>query len=66
MTVAYLLVLVALSVAPLAVVAPLRESAIVVVTLWSVWRLGERQKLRQRLGGACAILLGAIALALRA
>jgi drug/metabolite transporter (DMT)-like permease len=66
MTVAYLLVLVALSVAPLAVVAPLRESAIVVVTLWSVWRLGERQKLRQRLGGAGAILLGAIALALHA
>ena len=38
---AYGLVLVALSRAPLAIVAPLRESAIVLTSLWGVVRLGE-------------------------
>ena len=38
---AYGLVLVALSRAPLAIVAPLRESAIVLTSLWGVVRLRE-------------------------
>ena len=42
MAVAYGLVLVALTLAPVAIVAPLRESAIVLVTAWGVWRPEER------------------------
>ena len=38
---AYLLVLVAYSVAPLATVAPLRESGIVLAAAWGSLRLGE-------------------------
>jgi drug/metabolite transporter (DMT)-like permease len=41
MTGAYFMILFALSIAPLAIVAPLRESAIVLVTAWGIWRLGE-------------------------
>src|SRR5437773_6855941 len=43
MAAAYFMILFALSVAPLAVVAPLRESAIVLVTAWGIWRVRERQ-----------------------
>src|SRR5262249_16471221 len=39
---AYGLTLAALSLAPLALVAPLRESGVIVVALWGVFRLGER------------------------
>jgi len=56
---AYLMVLTALSIAPLTVVAPLRESAIVLVTIWGVWRLRERGEVLPRLAGAAAITLGA-------
>jgi hypothetical protein len=45
-------------------VAPLRESAIVLVTGWGIWRLKERQGLWLRLGGATSIVLGMILLAL--
>jgi drug/metabolite transporter (DMT)-like permease len=38
---AYLLILVAFSVAPLTAVAPLRESAIVIASAWGTLRLGE-------------------------
>lgn len=58
MTAAYFLVLFALSVAPLAIIAPLRESAIVLVTAWGIWRLGERRGAWLRLAGALAILAG--------
>jgi drug/metabolite transporter (DMT)-like permease len=58
MTAAYFMILFALSVAPLAIVAPLRESAIVLVTAWGIWRLGERRGAWLRLGGALAILIG--------
>jgi drug/metabolite transporter (DMT)-like permease len=62
MSVPYLLVLVALSFAPLLVVAPVRESSIVLVTLWSVFRLGERKGARMRLLGAAAVLAGVVLL----
>ena len=60
---AYLLVLVALSLAPLAIVAPVRELAIVAVAIWGVWRLGERQAAGLKLAGAAATLLGVVLLA---
>jgi drug/metabolite transporter (DMT)-like permease len=61
MTAAYFMILFALSVAPLAIIAPLRESAIVLVTAWGIWRLGERSGAWIRTAGALAIL-GGIAL----
>jgi drug/metabolite transporter (DMT)-like permease len=61
MTGAYFLILYALSIAPLAIVAPLRESAIVLVTAWGIWRLGERRGAWLRMAGALAIV-GGIAL----
>lgn len=64
MTAAYFIVLVALSIAPLAVVAPVRESAIVLVTGWGIWRLREREGALMRLAGAIAIVLGIAILAL--
>ena len=39
----YLLVLAALSIAPLSVVAPVRETAVVAVAVWGVWKLRERK-----------------------
>jgi drug/metabolite transporter (DMT)-like permease len=63
MTGAYFMVLVALSIAPLAVVAPVRESAIVLVTAWGIWRLREREGAFMRLGGALAIVIGIAILA---
>ena len=63
MTAAYFMVLVALSLAPLAIVAPVRESAIVLVTAWGIWRLGEREGAWLRLGGGLAIVLGIAILA---
>lgn len=61
MTGAYFMILFALSIAPLAIVAPLRESAIVLVTAWGIWRLGERRGAWIRIAGAVAIV-GGIAL----
>jgi len=58
MTAAYFMILFALSVAPLAIIAPLRESAIVLVTAWGIWRLGERRGAWIRLAGALAIVAG--------
>jgi drug/metabolite transporter (DMT)-like permease len=60
---AYLLVLVALSLAPLAIVAPVRELAIVAVAIWGVWRLGERKAAPLKLAGAGATLIGIALLA---
>lgn len=62
MLLAYWCVLFALRLAPLSVVAPLRESAIVVAPLWGAWRLGERVGLNIRLAGAGVIALGAVLL----
>lgn len=59
----YLLVLWALSLAPLSVVAPVREAAVVGVAIWGVWRLHERGAVPLKLGGAAATLAGVALLA---
>lgn len=63
---AYLLVLGALSRAPLALVAPLRESAVLLTALWGVLRLREateRREIATRIAGAVLVLAGAATLA---
>ncbi|HEY6057597.1 MAG TPA: hypothetical protein VIV06_06155, partial [Candidatus Limnocylindrales bacterium] len=63
---AYVLVLVAYTLAPLSVVAPLRESAVVLVSGWGSFRLREattRPDALRRLAGAGLVLLGAVLLA---
>jgi len=59
----YFLVLWALSLAPLAIVAPVREMAVVAVAVWGVWRLGERRHSGTKLSGAVATLIGIALLA---
>lgn len=59
----YFLVLWALSFAPLSVVAPVRETAIVAVAVWGVWRLGESRAAALKLTGALATLVGVFLLA---
>jgi len=59
----YFLVLWALSLAPLAVVAPVRETAVVAVAVWGVWRLRERSRAGMKLSGAVATLAGVVLLA---
>lgn len=63
-TVAYFLVLWAYSVAPLAIVSPLRESAVVLATAWGILGLGEREGASQRIGGAILIALGGVLVAI--
>jgi uncharacterized membrane protein len=63
---AYLLVLVAYSIAPLATVAPLRESGIVLAAAWGSIRLGEaagRREATSRIAAAALVVVGAILLA---
>ena len=63
---AYLLVLVAYSIAPLATVAPLRESGIVLAAAWGTLRLGEssgRREAGSRIAAAGLVVIGAILLA---
>jgi uncharacterized membrane protein len=63
---AYLLILFALSVAPLSGVAPLRESATVFAAAWGSVRLGEAVSRRdsiRRIGASVAIVGGALLLA---
>jgi drug/metabolite transporter (DMT)-like permease len=60
----YSLVLAALSVAPLAIVAPVRLVAgTVLVSGWGVLRLGEHDRLPQKLAGAVALATGVVLLA---
>jgi drug/metabolite transporter (DMT)-like permease len=54
----YFLVLWALSLAPLSVVAPVRESAVVGVAVWGVWKLRETKAAAMKLSGAVATLAG--------
>lgn len=64
---AYLLILIALSVAPLSGVAPLRESATVFAAAWGSVRLGEAVTGRdtvRRVGASVLIVAGALLLAL--
>lgn len=66
---AYGLILVALSVAPLSGVAPLRESATVFAAAWGSVRLGEalgRRDSARRIGASVTIVGGAILLAVGA
>jgi drug/metabolite transporter (DMT)-like permease len=63
---AYLLILFAYSVAPLAVVSPLRESAIVLAAAWGSFRLGEaagRREAGLRIGAAALVVVGAVVIA---
>ena len=60
----YFLVLAALAMAPLAGVAPLRESATVLAAGWGVVVLHEREHAARRLAGAGAVAAGAVLLAL--
>jgi uncharacterized membrane protein len=63
---AYLLVLIAYSIAPLATVAPLRESGIVLAAAWGALRLGETTGGREavvRILAAGLVVIGAILLA---
>lgn len=64
---AYLMILVAFSVAPLTAVAPLRESAIVLASGWGSFRLREaadRPDALRRIAAAALVVVGAIMLAL--
>lgn len=63
---AYLLVLMAYSIAPLATVAPLRESGIVLAAAWGTLRMGEaagRREAGSRIAAAGLVVVGAILLA---
>lgn len=60
---AYVLVLVALRTAPVAVVAPLRESSIVLASLLAWWLFDEGHLVR-RLVGAAVVLVGIVAVGL--
>jgi len=62
---AYLLILFAYSLAPLAAVAPLRESGIVIAAAWGAARLGEssgRREAMTRIAAAALVVLGAVLL----
>ena len=64
---AYLLVLIAYSIAPLATVAPLRESGIVLAAAWGAIRLREARSRRdagEKIGAAGLVLVGAALLAI--
>ncbi len=64
---AYLLILFAYSIAPLATVAPLRESGIVLAAVWGALRMGETAGGREalvRIVAAGLIVAGAVLLAL--
>jgi drug/metabolite transporter (DMT)-like permease len=63
---AYLLILFAYSQAPLAAVAPLRESGIVIAAAWGAFRLGETAGTHEaisRIGAAGLVVFGAVLLA---
>lgn len=63
---AYLCILIALSVAPLSGVAPLRESATVFAAAWGSVRMGEagdRREVARRIGASVLIVGGALLLA---
>ena len=64
---AYLLILFAYAIAPLATVAPLRESGIVLAAAWGSLRLKEAADSREatrRIGAAALVVVGAVLLAI--
>ncbi|MFF4768777.1 EamA family transporter [Streptomyces sp. NPDC001255] len=60
---AYILVLTAMRTAPVSLVAPLRESSIIVGSLLAWWLFHEKD-LARRLGGAAVVLAGIVAISL--
>lgn len=62
---AYILVLTAMQSAPVALVAPLRESSIVIGSLFAYWLFRERYLLR-KITGAMIVLMGIVAISLQA
>jgi multidrug transporter EmrE-like cation transporter len=67
MLVQYMAILIALSIAPLTAVAPLRESAIVLASGWGAIRLAEaagRREAATRIAAASLIVIGAVLLGL--
>ena len=60
----YFIVLWALTFAPLALIAPVREVSIIGVAVWGVWRLHEREGAVMKLFGAAAALAGVVLLAI--
>jgi uncharacterized membrane protein len=62
--VTYQLILFALTMAPVALVSPLRESASVIVTIWGIWKLKERDRLASKLIGVCAVVTGTVLFAI--
>jgi uncharacterized membrane protein len=60
--VTYQLVLFALSIAPVSIISPLRESASVLVTAWGIWKLKEREGLWYKIIGVLVIFSGIILL----
>ena len=58
----YMLILLALQIAPLSGVAPLREATTILAAAWGVIALGERDRAGVRLGAAAAVAAGAILL----
>ena len=67
MLVQYMAILVALSIAPLTAVAPLRESAVVLASGWGAIRLAEaagRREAAARIAAASLIVIGAVFLGL--
>ena len=61
---AYSSALVALSLAPVSIVAPLRESAIVLVSAWGILKMKESGSMALRVTGAVAIVTGIALIAL--
>jgi drug/metabolite transporter (DMT)-like permease len=65
--IAYAFVLAALSRAPLVIIAPLRESAVLLASGWGVMRLREaagRREIGLRVSGSVLVLAGAVVLAI--
>lgn len=60
----YQLVLFAMSMAPVAIISPLRESASVIVTAWGIWKLKEREGLVIKIIGVIMIFVGIVLLAI--
>lgn len=60
----YQLVLFALTMAPVAIISPLRESASVVVTILGIWKLREREGLARKVIGVVSIFVGMVLLAI--
>ncbi|MCG3165606.1 MAG: hypothetical protein POELPBGB_01374 [Bacteroidia bacterium] len=59
----YQLVLFSLSIAPVALISPLRESAAVLISVWGIWKLKERKGLSFKIAGITMIFIGILLVA---